>query len=122
VSIGPGGGGYSRPPLENAAAAALAAARGRMGSGPRFPLPPPQKLTAEEKAEALSTIAQGGACGLCGGIHAAAEYGCPRLASFRRDADGVIVEGTFWPDGSWDRSGIVFATDATEGEAGDGAH
>ena len=117
-----GGGGFTRPPLENAASSVLAAARGRMGGQRPFPMPPPQKLTAEQQAEAIDTIAKGGGCGLCGGIHAASEHGCPRLASFRLDGDGQVVEGTFWPDGSWDRSSVVFATDAAEGEGTDGAH
>lgn len=87
----------------------------------QFPPPAAQKLTAQQQAEAIDTIAKGGGCGLCGGIHAAQEHGCPRLASFRLDGDGRITEGTFWPDGSWDRSSVVFATDEAE-EAGDGAH
>ena len=119
MSIGQGG-GHSRPPLENAAAAALAAARGRMGT-PRPQFPPPQKLSAETEAQVLQTVAEGGACPCCGGVHFAADYGCPRLSSFRRDADGMLVEGTYWKDSEWDSSRIMFANPDQGGEAGDGA-
>jgi hypothetical protein len=122
VSIGQGG-GYSRPPLENAAAAALAAAKGRMSAGPRFPLDPPRPpLTEEQRTEAMEVIAGGAACRCCSGIHPGDEMACPRLASFELDGDGNVRAGTYFAAGSWDRSGIVFATDVTEEEAGDGAH
>jgi len=116
-------GGYGRPPLENMASSVLAAARGRhaaFAGRPQFPPAAVQKLTAEQQAEAIQTIASGGGCGLCGGIHAAQEYGCPRLSSFRLDGDGKIVEGTFWRDGEYDTSRVVFPDTATTGEDGDG--
>jgi hypothetical protein len=81
---------------------------------------PAKPLTAEERAEALDTISKGGGCPCCGGIHTAADFGCPRLSWFRRDADGMLIEGSFWPDGSWDASKILFADD--DAEAGDGSH
>ena len=113
-----GGGGFQRPPLEGHASAALAAVRGRMAGGrPQFPQP--RQLSADEEAQVLQTVAEGGSCACCGGVHFAADYGCPRLASFRRDADGMIVEGTYWPDGQWDSSKIMFAHPETAGEAGD---
>lgn len=121
MTFTPGQMGAGRPPLENAASSVLAAARGRIGGQRPYPALPPQKLTAEQQQEAIQTISNGGGCGLCGGIHAAAEHGCPRLASFRLDGDGRITEGTFWPDGSWDRSSVVFATDEAE-EGTDGTH
>lgn len=114
-----GGGGFQRPPLENAASSVLAAARGRMG-GSRPQFPPPPKLSADTEAQVLQTVAEGGACFCCGGVHPAADFGCPRLASFRRDADGTLVEGTYWQDGQWDSSKIMFAHPETAGEAGDG--
>ena len=114
-------GGYGRPPLETAASAALAAARGRMGAGrPQFP--PPHKLSPETEAQVLQTVAEGGACQCCGGVHFAADFGCPRLSSFRRDADGMLVEGTYWKDGDYDTSKIMFASAEPDGEDGDGAH
>lgn len=116
-------GGASRPPLEGAASAALAAVKARMGGQRQFPLPAPRALTEQERAEALDVIAKGGGCSLCGGLHAADEHGCPRLASFELDPDGKIRAGTFWPDGSYDTSRVVYADPAGEQEgAGDGAH
>jgi len=124
VTFNPGGGGYSRPPLEEAASAALAAVRGRMGSARPYPPPESRKLSPQERAETMQAIQQGGACGCCGGIHVAEEYGCPRLAWFRRDADGRICEGVYWADGQYDARRITFAdpADEQETEAGDGAH
>ncbi len=114
-----GGGGFQRPPLENAASSVLAAARGRMG-GQRPQFPPPPKLSADTEAQVLQTVAEGGACSCCGGVHPAADYGCPRLASFRRDADGMLVEGTYWQDGQWDSSKIMFAHPETAEAITDG--
>lgn len=114
-------GGRGIPPLENQASAVLAAARGRF-SGQRPYLPQqPMQLTADQKAEALDTIAKGGACRCCAGIHPGDEMACPRLASFELDGDGNVRAGTYFPDGQWDRSSVVFATDAAE-EAGDGGN
>ena len=122
MSIGQGG-GYSRPPLENAAAAALAAARGRMGGGPRFPLDPPKSpLTPEQRTEAMEVIAGGAACRCCAGIHPGDEMACPRLASFELDGDGNVRAGTYFRDGEYDKSGILTATDAAEKDEPDGAH
>jgi hypothetical protein len=111
--------GPGRPLLENAAAATIAAARQRIGPGRAFPPPPPQNLTAEERAEAVDVISKGGGCPCCGGIHAAEDYGCPRLSWFRRDADGMLVEGAFFPDGQWDSERVIFAD--PKGETGDGS-
>lgn len=124
MTFNPGGGGYSRPSLENAAAAALAAAKGRLGSGPRFPLNTTKSpLTAEQRTEAMEVIAKGAACRCCAGIHPGDEMACPRLASFELDGDGNVRAGSYFRDGDWDRSSVVFATDAAEeAEAGDGAH
>jgi hypothetical protein len=108
--------GPGRPLLETAASAAISAARQRIG-GPRFPLPPVPPLSDEERAEALDVIAKGGSCALCGGIHAAADHGCPRLASFELDGDGNIRAGTFWPDGQYDTSRVVYADPAGEKDA-----
>lgn len=66
MTFNPGGGsGFTRPPLENAASSVLAAARGRMGGQRSFPQAPPQKLTAEQQAEALDIISKGAGCRCC---------------------------------------------------------
>lgn len=119
-----GGGGFQRPPLENAASSVLAAARGRMSGRHAYPLPaaPPQKLTPEQQAEALDIISKGAGCRCCAGIHPGDEMACPRLASFELDGDGNVRAGSYFADGSWDRSSVVFATDAAEEEGTDGAH
>jgi hypothetical protein len=92
------------------------------GQRPQFPPAVAQKLTAEQQAEAIQTIAGGGGCPICGGIHAAEPWGCPRLSSFRRDADGMIVEGTYWRDGEYDTSKIVYADSETAEEGTDGGN
>ena len=121
MTFGPGQMGAGRPPLEGHASAALAAVRGRMSTGrPQFP--PPRQLSAEEEAQVLQTVAEGGSCPCCGGVHFAADFGCPRLSSFRRDADGMLVEGTYWPDSQWDKSKIMFADPDARAEGTDGAH
>jgi hypothetical protein len=107
-------GGSTGPPLEGAASAALAAVRQRMGPGRPFPAPEPRKLTDEERAQAMAAIAQGQGCPCCGGIHVQEDFGCPRLAWFRRDADGRLTEGVYWADGSWDTRRITFADPAEE--------
>lgn len=98
-----------RAPLDGAAAAVIAQARQRITGTRQFPPAPPQNLTDEQRAEAVDVIAKGGGCACCGGIHAAEDYGCPRLSWFRRDADGVLVEGTYFPDGQWDPERVIFA-------------
>jgi hypothetical protein len=122
VTFNPGaGGGFARPPLENAASSVLAAARGRMGPRHAYPTaPPPQKLTPEQQAEALDIISKGAGCRCCAGIHPGDEMACPRLASFELDGDGNVRAGSYFPDGQWDRSSVVFATDAAEEGSTDG--
>ena len=108
-----------RPPLDNAASAVIAAARARLDQ--RTPIPalpaakPPVPLTAEQRAEALDVIKDGGACTLCGGLHQGADLpACPRLATFRLDGDGRVVEGSFWPGTEWAAGRVVLAEDAAE--------
>ena len=115
-----GGGGFTRPPLENAASSVLAAARGRMGGQRPYPALPPQKLTPEQQAEALDIISKGAGCRCCAGIHPGDEMACPRLASFELDGDGNVRAGSYFADGQWDRSSVVFATDAAEEGGTDG--
>ncbi len=117
-------GGYSRPPLETAASAALMAARGKLGGRHAFPVPPqqPPKLTPEQRTEAMDIISKGAACRCCAGIHPGDEMACPRLASFELDGDGNVRAGSYFADGSWDRSSVVFATDAAEEAVPDGTH
>lgn len=91
-----------------------------MGGQRSFPQAPPQKLTAEQQAEALDIISKGAGCRCCAGIHPGDEMACPRLASFELDGDGNIRAGSYFADGSWDRSSVVFATDAAEEGATDG--
>lgn len=123
MTFTPGQMGSGRPPLENAASSVLAAARGRMGGQRPFaPALPPQKLTPEQQAEALDIISKGAGCRCCAGIHPGDEMACPRLASFELDGDGNVRAGSYFADGSWDRSSVVFATDAAEEESADGAH
>jgi hypothetical protein len=131
------------PPLEHAAQSALRAAQQRLdaftGKAPVFPPP----LTREEREEALKD-AGSTACCFCAAWHpGASTAACPRLATFKLNGDGQVVEGTFWPDGvtdsavevdgdgkvraatyhrtdSWDTTRVVRVSDAAEEEPEDG--
>lgn len=109
--------GGQGPPLEGVAEQTLSAMRGQLG--PQRPLVP---LTPEERAEAEEAAQANRTCLYCGGFHAAPSTpACPRLATFKLDPDGKVVEGTFWGPGttSWAEGRVVLAEDAQE-EAGDG--
>ena len=112
----PGIPSYGRPPLDHAAAAVIEAARNRFDRPAQIP---PPRLSVQEKAEVARRTAEGAFCGCCGGFHAGTELACPRLASFKLDGDGSLREGTYWPDGQWDTSRVLFAADAAEPEPAD---
>lgn len=128
------------PPLEHAALDAISAARSRIGALTRGALPfPPPSLTAEEKESALKDAASA-ACRFCASLHpGASTAACPRLATFKLNGDGQVVEGSFWPSGAsdeeyvlngknevmrvtvrrrsdWDTSSVVAAADLAEEE------
>ena len=88
------------PALDPIAQQAIQAAQSRLEvlTRGRFPLPV-KTLTDEEKAEALKT-AKEEACRFCAAFHAGASTAaCPRLATFKLNNDGDVVEGSFWPEG-----------------------
>lgn len=109
------GGTGRRPLLDRPAEAAINAARDRAGllGKPRFPLPV-RALTPQERDDALDQAAKN-ACTLCGGLHAAPNTpACPRIRTFRLDGDGRVAEGSFWQDGEFDASRILFVADVAE--------
>ena len=138
------------PALDHTAQQAIAMARSRVDAltGGRFPLPV-KKLSDEEKADALKS-AKERACRFCAAFHAGASTAaCPRLATFKLNGDGDVVEGSYWPEGvtdsevtmdaqgntvsvthhehqGWNTSRVVFVSDVADDEAGedvaDGAH
>ena len=88
------------PALDHTAQEAIRMARDRLDvlTRARFPLPV-KTLTEDEKAEALKS-AKETACIFCAGFHAGASTAaCPRLATFKMNNDGVVTEGSFWPEG-----------------------
>ena len=132
------------PPLEHAAQAAIRAAQDRLGvlTRPRGPYPP--RLSAEEREEALKAAATD-TCLFCAALHEGASTpACPRLATFKLNGDGKVIEGSFWPDlvsdtateldeagnvravthaehRGWDTSRVVRVSDAAEdGSGGEG--
>ncbi len=131
------------PLLESPARDAIHAARSRMEALTRGSLPFPVKdLSSEEKEEALKGAAES-TCQLCGGIHPAPNTpACPRIATFKLNGDGTLVEGSFWPEGGvetvteirdgkvvsevrrtrreWNTDRVVFAADLAEEEDGEG--
>jgi hypothetical protein len=130
------------PPFEGPARDALRAARGRIGAaaGERPFLPP---MGREEREEALESAASA-ACRFCAGFHPGASTpACPRLATFKLNGDGMVIEGSYWPDGvteetvetngagqvvtvisrtasQWDTAKVVAVADVAEEEAEDG--
>ena len=90
------------PLLEPAAQHTIAAAQARVAAMTgRAPLPP-QKLTEKEREEALKDAAST-ACLFCASLHPGASTpACPRLAMFKLNGDGMVIEGSFWPDGITD--------------------
>lgn len=99
--------------LDGMAGDAIAAARARAGiSVPRRPPPAtPRRLSEQERRDALDLVRQGKTCRCCAGLHPGGELACPRLASFEVDGDGLLRAGTYWPDGSWDASGVLSAAE-----------
>src|SRR5580693_6148014 len=93
------------PALDPVAQQAIRMAQSRLDVLTRGNLPfPVKKLTDEEKAEALKT-AKDEACLLCGAFHPAPNTpACPRVATFKLNGDGKLVEGSFWPDAATDSS------------------
>ena len=110
--------GSGQNPYDGPAQATIAAARARM-SPPRPPV-----LTPEERAEAEKAAEENRYCLYCGGIHAGPSTpACPRLATFKLDGDGKVVEGSFWEGTAWAEGRVILAEQAAEdgGEASDGA-
>ena len=109
--------GGSAPPFDRTAQDTLAAMQQRAQ-------PPPYRraLTEEERAEAEEAARQAEkVCRLCIAIHPLPNTpGCPRLATFKLDGDGLVVEGTFRADTDW-QARVVLLEDAHEDgeEAGD---
>ena len=131
------------PGLEGPAQQAIRMAQDRLGVLTRGQFPfPVKKLSDEEKEDALKS-AKDDACYLCGAFHAAPNTpACPRVATFRLDGDGRLVEGSFFPSAisdsavdldsegkvigvhhethvGWDTSRVVFISDVADDAAGD---
>lgn len=84
-------------------------------------LSPRPALTKAEGREAKETVKTGGLCTFCAGIHAGlSSPACPRLASGKVNGDGTVVEFTYWRDGEWDTSRIIFAADIEDAEESEG--
>ena len=122
------------PPCEQAAQSAIAAARMRVEGFSR----PRPVLTPEEREEALKRADE--TCRYCAAFHPGASTpACPRLATFEVNGDGMVIKGSFWPEGvsdaaveldgegavrvvtfhkhdEWDTSQIVRVADAAEEE------
>jgi hypothetical protein len=84
---------------------------------PESPPPGRPQLTAQQKADARKLLKEIGRCEHCGGIHGRA---CPRLKRIRWDG-GKAVEATYWRDGTWPTSDVLFPEDiADDDEDSDG--
>jgi len=107
------------PPFDAVAQDVIAQARGER---PRYAQPPQIEppLTEAEKAEAEKAAKAALVCKFCLGFHALPNSpGCPRLASFTLNGDGVVIGGTYFSGTKWARGRVVFLADTKED--GDGA-
>jgi hypothetical protein len=114
-------GGYGRPPLDPVAAHVISQARQRF-DGTRQPS---ARLTAEDDKALQETLAENKGCRLCGGIHAnphAPETACPRLKTFRCNADGKVTEAEYWPwpETDWTAGRVILPAVDREGGTDDG--
>ena len=110
-------------PRRYSAAEIIENARQRtMLSHPVRSLPQPSRpvLTDADRRALSEAIAAGSLCRCCAGVHAGGELACPRLAVFEVDADGRLKGGSYWPDGAYDTSRIIFAEEATARGGTDG--
>jgi hypothetical protein len=79
------------------------------------------QLTAEEKQQAR-LVFEGKApngqlpCLHCGGIHLRA---CRRVKAITWHTDGSTTSAEYWPDGTWDESGITWPEEAYEDDEND---
>ena len=105
-----------QPMFERAASSVISGA-GRLLT-PVTPQLPRPILSVAERREAEDAVKAGALCLYCAGIHAGpSSPACPRLASGKLNGDGTVVEFSFWRDGEWDTSRVVFAADIEdEGE------
>ncbi len=104
-------------PLDVAATHIAREAQARLGLAPVV-APVRAPLTDAERKQAADLVKQGAVCAFCAGLHVAPSGpACPRLAAGKLNGDGAVVEFTFWRDGEWDTSRVVFAADATEDDA-----
>ena len=78
-----------------------------------MPKPERPELTDADRRALGEAIQAGALCACCAGVHAGTELACPRVATFERDGDGKIKAGSYWPDGTWDTSRVVFAEEAS---------
>ena len=129
------------PALDPVAQQAIRAAQSRLDVLTRGKFPfPVRQLTEDEKAEALKT-AKDDACKFCAALHpGASTAACPRLATFKVNNDGIVIEGSFWPEGvtdseitmdgqgnvtsvthrehvGWNTARVVFVSDVADDEA-----
>lgn len=107
-------------PLEQLAGAVIQQTHGRLTPGP--PPAPRPALTAEERRDAAELIKRGDVCRFCAGLHVGASGpACPRLAAGKLNGDGAVTEFTYWRDGEWDTSRLVFAADLDDDDDGEPA-
>jgi hypothetical protein len=52
-------------------------------------------------------------CVHCGGVHLRA---CRRVRKIAWHPDGTVIAATYWPDGEWDDSDIIWPEDAYDDE------
>jgi hypothetical protein len=77
-----------------------------------FTRPERPELSDADRRDLTEAIKAGALCRACAGLHAGGELACPRLAAFELDGDGKLRAGSFWQDGQWDTSRVVFAEEA----------
>lgn len=112
----PPGGARGHNSLDAAAGQVIGTARTAMD--PRMLCRPPP-LTKDEKADARK-MPDANVCAFCLGLHKfPSGPGCPRLATFKLNGDGDVIEGTFWPGTKWAKGRVVLIEDTHEDEEED---
>jgi len=115
--------GYTVNPLDQAARDTIRTAQHLLAPAATSALPAAARpaLTDQEKRDAGELVSAGKMCAFCAGLHVGASTpACPRLAAGKVNGDGIVTEFSFWPDGQWDTSRIVFVADVAEDVDEDG--
>jgi hypothetical protein len=103
-------GGGGEQPFDRPGADVISAMRSALGGRQPYQRP----LTEEERTEAGQRT-DDEVCRFCLGLHKfPGGPGCPRLATFKLNGDGLLIEGSYWPGKEWAQGRVVLVEDIHE--------